>query len=124
MGLRQNLIEFLAGILRVPISFPAVIPPEPEPKAGDFRLAKVVKMDGTVFWHLEEYFTSRSKLQGKYYGGYEDWKIRPVKEGDRNWIKYWHRLKKKYGTMEEAIDDLNGRIRKNEELEVSFLSVE
>ncbi|AEC53121.1 hypothetical protein SCRM01_175 [Synechococcus phage S-CRM01] len=125
--MRRKLVEFVASLLHVEVTFPPKKEAWVEPKNRECRFAKEVMHSGEVFWYVEEYFKSRSECElnvpSVAHELYEKCQSRTNgKLDDRVW--FWARHPKRCNSMEDAIEYLNNKIKKKVPLEVSYIKVE
>jgi len=115
---RKFIVQLVAALLRVPVSFPQETEEEemPKPKNKDYRLARRVWYDGTVHWVIEQFVSSQLTLKALF-PGYPTESMMHIngKPVPNNWIP----LPQEFGSEEEAIEYLNETFRSCETMEVS-----
>lgn len=125
--MRQEIVEWVASILQVEVTFPPKKGEWIEPKNRECRLTKEVMHSGEVFWYVEEYFKSRRECEIFVPSAAHDLSVKCCirtngKLTERIW--FWARHPKKCNSMEEAIEYINNKIKKKVPLEVSYVKVE
>ena len=115
---RKIIVQLVAALLRVPVSFPQETKEEerPEPKNKDYRLSRRVWYDGTIHWRIEQFVSSQLTLKALFpnypTSGMMHINGKPV---PNDWIP----LPQEFGSEEEAIEYLNETLRSCETMEVS-----
>lgn len=125
--MRREIVEFVAGILHVEVSFPPKKDVWVEPRDRECRLTKEAMHSGEVFWYVEEYFKSRKECEIFVPTAISDLMAKcstRINGKLTERIYYWARHPKKCNSMEEAIEYLNNKIKKKVPLEVSHIKVE
>ena len=119
--MRQALVEFLADLLRVKVTFPFKEEDEPEEPAHlEYRIARVAKVSGEVYFYIDQYFRWRDDLsmlcsRSTHFDSEILLNGKPAQR-----IFRWERFPTKYNSMEEAVDDLNNNIRADDVIEESY----
>lgn len=89
-------------------------------RKDSYRVAREVWQDGTIHWYIEQYFNSRKTLITLFPQAITENNTR-VNGRLVDDISHWQRHPTDYGTMEEAIEDLNNNIRRCEVSEITYL---
>lgn len=115
---RKFIVQLVAALLKVPVSFPQETEEEerPKPRNKDYRLARSVWYDGTVHWRIEQFVSSQLTLKALF-PDYPTEKM--VHINGRPIPKDWIPLPQEFGSEEEAIEYLNETLRSCETMEVS-----
>lgn len=125
--MRQEIVEWVASILHVEVTFPPKKDVWIEPKDRECRLTKEVMHSGEVFWYVEEYFKSRKECElfvpSAVPEMYEKFRTRTNGKLDDR-VYYWARHPKRCNSMEEAIEYINNKIKKKVPLEVSYVKID
>lgn len=121
--MRRTIVELVAGLLGVYVTFPAdnSIEVEKEPKNRDYRLTRKVWFDGTVHWYIEQFISELSTLK-ELFPKHPTNKMMHVNGIARPYL--WVTLPQEFGTEEEAIEYLNETLRSCEVMEESHFYVD